>query len=197
MGQPVLPEVTVGAEEGYVDLSFRLESLRRDPAGQVRLVARGMHGGTPVGFGVSLSSKWKMQALEDPQIPLYLGRADLTSLGAESDAFLHALDELYQTNINPEKMQEQVSYIALSLEGDPAKVEHTPVMLKLFFESEKEERDADFFLNIDPVRSSVEFREKDIDFRRGIVLSLLSSNPGQPSAFLANANRAKVPDPCP
>ena len=70
-------------------------------------------------------------------------------------------------------MQDRVAYIAVSLEGDPVHAEHTSVILKLFFESETEERDADFFLNIDPTRSSVEFREKDTEFRRGIVLSLM------------------------
>ena len=46
--------------------------------------------------------------------------------------------------------------------------------LKLFFESETEDRGADFYLNIDVKDSSVQFREKDTDYRRGIVLSLLS-----------------------
>jgi len=50
-------------------------------------------------------------------------------------------------------MQDRVAYIAVSREGDPVHVEHTSVILKLFFESETEERDADFFLNIDPTRS--------------------------------------------
>ena len=82
---------------------------------------------------------------------------------------------MYGTNLNPLKMREQVSYIAVSLEGDPSQLEHASVKLKLFFESDTEDRDADFYLNIDPKDSSVQFREKDTDYRRGVVLSLLSS----------------------
>jgi hypothetical protein len=133
------------------------------------------HLGTRVGFAVSLTSAWELQTLEDSKLPLYWGRAEIVSLGAESDAFLRAFDEVYGTNLNPLKMQDEVSYIAVSLEGDPAQVEHTSVKLKLFFESATEDRDADFYLNIDVKDSSVQFREKDTDYRRGIVLSLLSS----------------------
>jgi len=173
MDQTVLPEVTVRFEDGYADLSFGLVNVRRDADGLFRLVARGVYRGMQIGFGVNLSSTWERQMLEDPEMPIYFGWADLISLGGESDAFLQTLDEVYHTNINPEKMQDRVAYIAVSLEGDPVHVEHTSVILKLFFESETEERDADFFLNIDPTRSSVEFREKDTEFRRGIVLSLM------------------------
>jgi len=134
-----------------------------------------MHLGTPVGFAVSLASDWELQVLEDSKLPLYWGHAEIVSLGEESDAFLRAIDEVYGTNLNPLKMQEKVSYIAVSLEGDPSQLEHASVKLKLFFESDTEDRDADFYLNIDVKDSSVQFREKDTDYRRGVVLSLLSS----------------------
>jgi len=172
MGRTVLPEVTANSEEDFADLRFSLESLRCDVDGFRRMAARGLHRGERVGFAASLSPAWERQDLEGG-LPLYWGRVDLISLGAESDAFLRVVDEVYGTEVRPEKMQEQVSFIAVSLEGDPLHVEDYPVKLKLFFESDSEERDADFYLNIDPRDSSIEFREKDTDYRRGIVLCLM------------------------
>ena len=170
-----LPEVTECSEEGYADLSLKLETIQRSLDGVCRLVARGVHRGTRVGFAVSLPPDWELQVLEDSKIPLYWGRTEIVSLGSESDAFLRTLDEVYGTNLNPQRMQEEVSYIAVSLEGDPTQVESSAVKLKLFFESEVEDREADFYLNIDATASSVQFREKDTDYRRGVVLSLLRS----------------------
>ena len=44
--------------------------------------------------------------------------------------------------------------------------------MKLFYESDVEGRDADFYLNIDVDARRVEFHEKDTDYRRGVILSL-------------------------
>jgi len=44
--------------------------------------------------------------------------------------------------------------------------------MKFFFESDDEERYAEFYLNIDVCGSTVQFHEKDQDYRRGVVLAL-------------------------
>jgi hypothetical protein len=82
-----LPEITKDSEPGYADLSLRLENFKRSSDGVCRLVARGTHLGTPVGFAVSLASDWELQVLEDSKLPLNWGRAEIVSLGEESDAF--------------------------------------------------------------------------------------------------------------
>jgi hypothetical protein len=137
--------------------------------------ARGLHKGRVVGFGVSLSSTWERQELENSHIPLYWGEATLISLGAESDAFLQALDEAFQTSLGHQRMADRISFIAVGLDGDPHLTEHLAVNMKLFSKSDSEERDAEFYLNIDPRNSYVQFHEKDTDYRRGIVLALSAS----------------------
>jgi hypothetical protein len=85
---------------------------------------------------------------------------------------LQALDQVYQTNVGHRRMRDRVSFIAVSLAGLPFETEHESVKMKLFFESDAEERYAEFYLNIDPRNSSVQFHEKDADYRRGAVLAL-------------------------
>jgi len=47
--------------------------------------------------------------------------------------------------------------------------------MKLFSQTDNEEQDAEFYLNIDTRNSSVQFHEKDTDYRRGVVLALSAS----------------------
>jgi hypothetical protein len=69
-------------------------------------------------------------------------------------------------------MRDRVPFLAASLAGDPARLEHERAKMKFFFESDTAERDADFYVNIDVQARSVQFHEKDTDYRLGVVLSL-------------------------
>jgi hypothetical protein len=170
-----LGEITAGSEDGFADLRLTMVSLARDPHGAQRLISRGLHKGRRVGFGISLGSTWEQQILESLDDPLYWGTADLISLGEESDAFLQALDEVYNTNTGRRRMRDRVAYLAVSLAGHPLRLDQESVKMKLFFESDLEERAAEFYLNVDAQNSSVEFHEKDADYRLGIILSLATA----------------------
>ncbi len=62
---------------------------------------------------------------------------------------MRAVDEAYQTNLGHQKMGDRISFIAVGLNGDPLLMEHLPINMKLFSKSDSEERDAEFYLNID------------------------------------------------
>jgi hypothetical protein len=68
-------------------------------------------------------------------------------------------------------MRDRVPFLAGSLAGNPVRLKYEPAKMKLFFESDVEERDAKIYLNIDIQTRSVQFHEKDTDYRRGVVLS--------------------------
>ena len=106
------------------------------------------------------------------ELVLYWGRAELVSTGIESDAFLRLIDEVYGTAVGHARMRERVPFLVVSLAGDPSRLEGEPAKMKFFFESETEDRDAEFYVNIDVKTRSVQFHEKDADYRRGIVLAL-------------------------
>ncbi len=168
-----LEQIGIVLEDGFVDIDLPLAAFGRDEAGVQEVVASGLHQGGRVGFKVRLEASWERQELEGGAIEeLYWGRAEISSIGAESDRFLELLDQLYGKNISARKMRDRVPFLAVSLSGNPICLEQSPVKMKLFFESEVEERDADFYLNIDNQARLVEFHEKDTDYRRGVVLSL-------------------------
>ena len=121
---------------------------------------------------VSLGPIWERQDVENSEVILYWGRAELVSVGSESDAFLQLIDEVYGTGFGHRKMRERVPFLAVRLAGNPARLEHEPARMKFFFESDAEERYAEFYINIDVEAQTVQFHEKDTDYRRGIILSL-------------------------
>jgi hypothetical protein len=167
-------EMTADSEDGFADLSLNLVSLHRDPDGVHHVSARGLHNGRQVGFSVDLGSTWKRQNLDGSDDPIYWGEAHLKSVGEESDAFLQGLDEVYGTNTSRRTMADRIMFTAVSLEGHPLHLQNERVRMKFFFEAEDEERYAEFYLNIDVRESSVEFHEKDVDYRRPVVLCLSS-----------------------
>jgi len=134
-------EVTTGSEDGFADFGLTMVSLTRAPHGVQRLIARGLHKRRIVGFGISLGPTWEQQDIESMYDPLHWGKVDLVSLGEESHAFLQTFDEVYQTNTGHRSMRDEVTYLAVSLAGHPLRLKHEPVKMKLFFESDAEERD--------------------------------------------------------
>jgi hypothetical protein len=168
-----LEQIGIVLDDGFADIDLPMATFNRDEVGGHEVVARGVHQGRRIGFQVRLEPTWECQALEDGAIKeLYWGRAEISSIGEESDRFLRLLGELYGTSIDAKKMRERTPFLAVSLSGNPAYLEKRPVKMKLFYESEIEERDADFYINVDVQARRVEFREKDTDYRRGIILSL-------------------------
>ena len=74
-------------------------------------------------------------------------------------------------------MSKEVSFNAVCPDSNPRRLTDGPVRMKLFFESDEEDRYAQFFLKIDTASSIVEFHEKDTRFRRAVVLCLTFSAP--------------------
>lgn len=165
-----LPELTAESEEGFVDFCLNMEGLVRDREGAQRFEARALHKGRPVAFAVALGTTWSL--LEGTPEPFYCGEARLISLGDESDAFIQALDQLYETKIGTSCMGNDIGFTAVSLEGHPDRLTVEPLKMKMFFESENDDLCAEFYLNCDTEKHRVEFREKDTDFRTAVVLAL-------------------------
>jgi hypothetical protein len=167
------PEVTSEAEEGFHDLVFYIHGHRRLPDGSQSLLGSGVHKGRAVGLEVILGAAWRGASL-DPGIPVVAYQGDVTyrSTGADSDAFVQVLDELYGSKVGPKAMAREVRFSAISLEGDPRDLAKGPVKIKLFFESDKEDDYAELFTNVELGARRLEVREKDQEYRRPLVRAL-------------------------
>ncbi len=168
-----LPELTEEFEDGFVDLSLRMEGLVRDQDGVQHFEARALHKGRVVAFAVALGAKWTPFGSREE---FYCGEARLVSLGDASDAFIQVLDQLYETKAGIMRMGDNTGFTAVSLEGHPDRLSVEPLKMKLFFESENDDLSAEFYLNCDTNDNRVQFREKDMDFRAAVVRALAQND---------------------
>jgi hypothetical protein len=165
-----IPELTEELEEGFVDLTLKMEGLVRKQDGMQQFEARASHKGRVVAFAVALGTTWR--PIEGTSEEFYCGEARLISLGDESDAFIQVLDQLYETKAGTFHMGDNIRFTAVSLEGHPDRLAVDPLKMKMFFESENDDLCAEFYLNCDVNRNRVQFREKDTDFRAAVILAL-------------------------
>ncbi len=177
---PTLSEITAGMEaDGFVDLGFSLSSYERLADGAQVCVARGMYKGAEVGFRFRLPSEWKQGTLGDTGITTYQSTVTFESLEAVSDSFVVALGDLYAGTFRPTIMNPEVTFTAISLAGTPASLEKGATKIKLFFEPTEDSEEAyelfyaEHYLNVDLTSRTVEFHEKDEEYR-GAVLRALS-----------------------
>ncbi|HEX3250279.1 MAG TPA: hypothetical protein VHS05_12685 [Pyrinomonadaceae bacterium] len=72
-------------------------------------------------------------------------------------------------------MNKATEFIAISLGGDPRDLAKETVKIKLFFDSDEEDRYAELFTNIDLKARKLYIREKDEEYRAAIVRALRAS----------------------
>ncbi len=167
---PPVPEITSETEEGFHDLVFGLATVTRVSDGSQQVTAVGTHQGQPVGFQASLSPTWKEGRIAD--IPSFSGVVTIRSLGVESDALVRAMDTLYGAKVKPTTMAKATRFAAITLGGNPSQLTDGKVSIKLFYESESEDRYAELYLNIDAPKHRVELHEKDEEYRMPVIRAL-------------------------
>ena len=164
------PEITSESEDYFHDLVFYIREHSRSADGSVSLRVAGLHKGAAVGFEVVVVSGWKGGG--ESSIVRHWGSVAYRSTGAESDAFIRALDDLYETRTGATKMIAERNFTAAALTGNPMNVEHEGVRLKLFRESEVDGEYAEFYTNFDLGLRRLELHEKDPAYRRAVVKAM-------------------------
>ena len=176
--QQAKPEITSHAaesEEGYHDLVFLIQEHRTLADGSQLISAAGTHKGKPVGLQIALSPSWKQGSIDlggGSSLATYRGDVTFRSVGAESDLLLQIMDHLYGTKLSPKKMKNETIFTAISLEGNPQSLKNGMTKIKLFFETDKEDEEAELFANIDVNTNKVYINEKDAEYRSAVINAL-------------------------
>jgi hypothetical protein len=137
-------------------------------------VARGSFCGDPVGLQIELVSMLPAGLAESggPTNAGFLPDAvRWRSIGAESDAFLNALAELYEHPAPGAPMRDLVRPSAFSLNAYPVDLSKPATgRFKLFFEGD--DAYAELFMNIDTAAGIIQLNEKDPDYRTALLTLL-------------------------
>jgi hypothetical protein len=162
------PEITSEAEhKDWADLVLGTHSLVKE-RDALRVTVRGTFKGERVAFEALVGSTWKSERMGG-NVPMFIGRIAFRSVGAESDAFVRALAQIYRLNASALAMKPEVVFEAISLEGDPRRLEAQKVAIKLFYEPENQKRYAEAYGNFDLPSRKFYFKEKDPEYRRNLL----------------------------
>jgi hypothetical protein len=162
------PPVQLLAEEGFVDLQFQISKVNNST-----FTVKGTLSEKKVGFSVQLLPDWKAQDVEGLDTHFYWGAGKFISTGRDTKNFLVALADLYGFNIEDIEVTSSVTTDIVSLSGNPKDIMNTPCKMKFFFGPDAEEYYSEIFINIDAQLKTLEFNEKDIDYRAPLIKSLL------------------------
>jgi hypothetical protein len=161
-----LPDILSKSEEGFADLTFRITDARQRRDGSWSVVAKARHRDRIVSLAVVLEGDWHETKTRS------FGRVTYQSLGPESDALVSAMSEIYKAEVKPAAMAREVAFVAATLEGEPAELRSQPIKMKLFFESEDEQRYAELYTNIDLPNKALVILEKDPEYRGPLLRAL-------------------------
>lgn len=169
-------EIFIPTDDELCDLQLTAASQVPGVDGGREIGVRGLHGGESVGFSIILLPRWTPWEIEGLSHPLERGGVLLRRDGAEGDAFVRALDDVYRTRQRPHAMRPRVFFAAIALAGRPVDIEREAVKLKLFHEADFSRVNyAEVFLNVDLVARRIELREKDPEYRGPLVRALAES----------------------
>ena len=164
------PEITSESEEGFHDLVFYIQDLKKLPDGTQSMRVLGNYKNQNVGLDITLSPTWKEGSLgKDVNLVTYQGIVTYRSIGSESDILLQAIDELYGTKLSPKAMSAEVRFTGITLGGGPRDLAKEPVQIKLFYELGGDDGYAEFYTNIELANHKLQIKEKDLDYRTPIV----------------------------
>jgi len=156
--------------EGFVDIDLPIADVAED-ARVVRIIVRGNIDGAAVGFELVFPSAPTKRS--GGKLALPFGKAEFRSIGTPSNNFVALLSRQYKLTISSLTMVPKVDASVVGLQGDPANVLNGPTKMKFFFyDSGPESRYAEVFVNVDAKRHTVEFHEKDSEYRRPLLLAL-------------------------
>jgi len=133
---------------------------------------RASSSGKPAGFAVDVLPVWRPDTLGEG-IPVFWGAVRYRSVGPESAAFVRALATAYGAPTDS-PMAPAISFAAIALKGNPVDPSAGPVAMKLFFESENDDRYAEVYTNLDLPLRIAEFREKDNGYRAPLLRALIT-----------------------
>lgn len=167
------PPASLGKEDGFVDISLSISKSETLPDGTRRFVVKNKLREQRVGFVFELSPHWKAQPTENSDLVFYWGNANILSVGAESDAFINQVANLYGITGAANKFKIKIPAQVVGLANDPRKMDSMPIKMKFFFNPDADENlYSEVFINIDLKKKVLEFNEKDTEYRRPLVRSM-------------------------
>lgn len=159
-------------DEGFVDVYLKIVSETKTDSSYI-YVAKGLYKEQVLGLELEVRSN-----LPAGLINSSLGAEGafasqgvrIKSIGAESDAFISALADLYGFPMHKSFSSKTVTGTLYSLNDQVANLESSDYYkFKVFFEEDNDALYSEVFLNINTANQEIEWREKDPEYREQLI----------------------------
>lgn len=160
-------------EEGFIDYNIPIKSFEVLPNGSNRIKAIGTLDEVMIGLVLELYPQWKSQKISDTGADsFYWGNGRLISLSAPTDSFIEIMANDYGIDVSNPHAIDQIEVSIVGLADDPRQIQSKPVRMKLFLNSDDEDRYSEVFFNVDLKSGWIGFHEKDQGYRVPLIQSL-------------------------
>jgi hypothetical protein len=169
--------IEVTREIGFVNVRFNLDQVRvqtNDDGTKVFVVYfGGTYGGESVDVAIALSSEWDEERTPGFPIPTYWSEIAIGVVNEESHALLRVLASVYESKIaSNSQLRDTINARVVSIGVNPTDIDSRPTQLKVFFTKPFQEEYGEVYLNLDPLKKTVEWNEKDPEYRGAILKAL-------------------------
>ena len=167
------PSPAGSASARFVDLALEIVEHQREPDGVERLRARGAQRESPLSLRVELGGSWRPENV-GADIAHVVCRGSVTFLrdGAEGDALLVALDDLYATHLGPLGQAERTELSARTPCAGSREPAAGPRSFKLAWDPADARAYAELELTLDEGAHRLELRETDPAYRAALIRAL-------------------------
>jgi hypothetical protein len=186
MERPRFPPLRIfGDIEGWVDLEFAIAGHRIEGDNEFYMICAGAsHDDREIAFNVLFPCRWVHDPPKGAPRGLFDYRAGMALVNAVpvEKAFMETLASLWSLPAPTGGMANFTEVSAISLGGNPERVLHEPISLKIFFGSYENAPIpyAEAYLNLDLPNRSLQLKEKDPHYRGAIIEGLLKGTPEEP-----------------
>jgi hypothetical protein len=176
-----LTNIAVTREIGFVNITFKLDKIsvqtNDDGTKVFVLYFGGTYGNESVDAALALSSEWDEERSPDFPMPTYWSEIAIGAVNEQSHALVRVMASAYGMQVAPNsQLQETVNAKIVSIGVKPIEISSQPTRLKIFFAKPLHDEYGEVYLNIDPAKKTVEWNEKDPEYR-GAILKALTKAP--------------------
>ncbi|MBN8219155.1 MAG: hypothetical protein J0L75_21125 [Spirochaetes bacterium] len=164
-------DLIISKEEGFVDVNLHIVSYTANRDVSFLIKVSNNIEGRAVGFKILLDKKWTSKKIENSKSSLFWGTGKFISTGQPTETFVEVLSGLYGFQ-NPEFSMNEVNIVVVGLANDPRKLATRDTKMKVFFNSDNQELYSEVFINVNLSEKSLEFHEKDEEYRQPLIRSL-------------------------
>ena len=166
-----LVNMVVDTSEGFCDVSLQIISDSKESNSHIFIV-KGLYKKQPIGIQVEINSTAEAGIVNNAinNKAVISNGLKLTSIGKESDNFVHAIADLYKFPTAKGFSKAPITGSIFNLnEFEGNMDEKKYYKFKVFFEENNEELYSEMYININQINRQIDFHEKDIEYRKPLI----------------------------